>query len=55
MLPVVGQVSQEPEVAEPGAVRSEADSCTDDCCAGAETLETSAAPTTREANRALEL
>jgi Zn2+/Cd2+-exporting ATPase len=50
MLPVVGQVPQEPEVAEPGAVRSEADGCTDDCCAGAETLETSAAPTTREAN-----
>ena len=50
MLPVVGQAPQEPE-----AARVEADGCTDDCCSGAETMETSAAtepgtPTTREAN-----
>jgi Cd2+/Zn2+-exporting ATPase len=47
MLPVLGQASLEPE-----AARDEADSCTDDCCSGPETVETSAAatPRTREAN-----
>ena len=55
MLPVVGQAPQEPEVVEPEAARVEADGCADDCCSGAETLETPAAtepgtPTTREAN-----
>ena len=55
MLPVVGQAPQEPEAKEPEAARVEADGCTDDCCSGAETSETSAAtgsgtPTTREAN-----
>jgi Zn2+/Cd2+-exporting ATPase len=46
MLPVLGQASPEPE-----AARDEADSCTDDCCSGPETVETSAAsPGTREAN-----
>jgi Cd2+/Zn2+-exporting ATPase len=55
MLPVLGQAPQEPEVKEPDAARVEADGCTDDCCSGAETLETSVAtepgaPTTREAN-----
>ena len=55
MLPVVGQASQEPEVKEPEAARVGADGCTDDCCSGAEIMETSAAtgpgtPTTREAN-----
>jgi Cd2+/Zn2+-exporting ATPase len=50
MLPVLGQAPQEPEVAELEAARVETDGCTDDCCSGAETLETPAAPTTREAN-----
>jgi Cd2+/Zn2+-exporting ATPase len=46
MLPMLGQASPEPE-----AARDEADSCTDDCCSGPETVETSAAtPRTREAN-----
>ncbi|HET6885527.1 MAG TPA: cation-translocating P-type ATPase [Rubrobacteraceae bacterium] len=51
MLPVLGQASPEPEVKEPEAARDEADSCTDDCCSGPETVERSAAtPRTREAN-----
>src|SRR4028119_1591173 len=50
MLPVLGQPPQEPEVKEQESARDEADGCTDGCCSGTETLETSAAPTTREAN-----
>ena len=46
MLPVLGQVSQEPEAARDGA-----GGCTDDCCSSPETVEKSAAnPRTREAN-----
>jgi Zn2+/Cd2+-exporting ATPase len=48
MLPVLGQAPPEPE-----AVRDGAEGCTDDCCSGPETVETSAAtPKTREASPA---
>ena len=46
MLPVLGQASPKPEAARDGG-----DGCTEDCCSGPETVETSAAtPRTREAN-----
>jgi Zn2+/Cd2+-exporting ATPase len=46
MLPILGQASPEPE-----APRDGGDGCTDDCCSGPETVETSAATTrTRETN-----
>ena len=51
MLPVLGQTPQEPEGGEQESAHAEADGCTDDCCSGAEAVESSAStPRTREAN-----
>ncbi len=51
MLPVLGQLPQEPGVREPEAARAEPDGCTDDCCSSDVAAVASAAtPTTREAN-----
>jgi Zn2+/Cd2+-exporting ATPase len=53
MLPILGQVSQEPGVRVPEAARDGADDCTDDCCSGSEMVETYAAnPRLREASPA---
>ncbi len=49
MLPVLGQTPQEPEGGEQESAHAEADGCTDDCCSGAEAVESSAStPRTRE-------
>lgn len=50
MLPVLGQLPQEPEVRKPEAARVEPDACTDDCCSDVATEKPAATPTTREAN-----
>jgi Cd2+/Zn2+-exporting ATPase len=51
MLPVLGQVSQEPEVGESESARDGTDGCTDDCCSSPGMVETSAATSkTREGN-----
>jgi Cd2+/Zn2+-exporting ATPase len=50
MLPVLGQLSQEPEVREPEAARVEPDCCSDDCCSDVAAEESATTPTTREAN-----
>ena len=55
MLPVLGQTPQEPEGGEQESAHAEADGCTDDCCSGAEAVESSAStPRTREGNQAPE-
>ncbi|MGH3106465.1 MAG: heavy-metal-associated domain-containing protein, partial [Rubrobacteraceae bacterium] len=43
MLPVLGQVSQEPEVGRPESAHDGAAGCTDDCCSSPEMAGTSAA------------
>ena len=43
MLPVLGQVSQEPEVGGQESARDGADGCTDDCCSSPGMVETPAA------------
>jgi Cd2+/Zn2+-exporting ATPase len=51
MLPVLGQVSQEPEVKGSESARDAADGCTDDCCSSPEMAGTSAASSkAREGN-----
>ena len=50
MLPVLGQLPQEPEVRKPEAARVEPEGCTNDCCSDVVTEEPALTPTTREGN-----
>ena len=50
MLPVLGQLPQEPEVRKPEAARVEPEGCTNDCCSDVATEEPALTPTTREGN-----